>query len=222
MVVVQSIIPGGTNSLGFPQGTETALGSGFVIDRQGHILTNAHVVVGREQRDRRLLQRDRSGQHLQGEGAGHGQGDRHRGAAAAERARQRHRPAALGSVRTSQVGDPVVAIGNPLGEERTITSGIISAVNRTIDSLQTKPADPGRAADRRRHQPRQLRRAADRRQGKRDRHHQPDPVRRPRTDSGNIGIGFAIPIDTALQVARAADRQRPRRAHLPRHQGHRR
>ena len=46
VVVVQSVIPGGTNSLGFPQGTETALGSGFVIDGQGHILTNAHVVEG--------------------------------------------------------------------------------------------------------------------------------------------------------------------------------
>ena len=59
MVVVQSVIPGGTNSLGFPQGTETALGSGFVIDGQGHILTNAHVVAGRQARDRRLLRAHR-------------------------------------------------------------------------------------------------------------------------------------------------------------------
>ena len=46
-------------------------------------------------------------------------------------------PLRLGSVRSVQVGDPVVAIGNPLGEYRSITEGIVSAKRRQINSLKT-------------------------------------------------------------------------------------
>ena len=45
-------------------------------------------------------------------------------------------PLPLGSVRSVQVGDPVVAIGNPLGEYRSITEGIVSAKRRQINSLK--------------------------------------------------------------------------------------
>src|SRR5262249_10575013 len=46
------------------------------------------------------------------------------------------KPLAIGNSDDVQVGDSVVAIGNPLGETRTVTSGIVSALDRTISSLQ--------------------------------------------------------------------------------------
>ena len=58
-----------------------------------------------------------------------------------------------------QVGQKVFAIGNPFGLDHTLTTGIISALGREIESV-TGPLDPGRDPDRRGDQPRQLRRPA--------------------------------------------------------------
>ena len=79
--------------------------------------------------------------------------------------------------RTLEVGDPVVAIGNPFGLDRTVTSGIVSALQRQISAperLHDHRRDPDRRAD----QPRQLRRPADRRDGRGDRDQLPDRDRR--------------------------------------------
>ena len=190
-----------TDAFGTPQ-TEEALGSGFVIDRRGHILTNAHVVRGAQSvgvgfatgsgLDRtykaKVLGIDMSTDVavLQPEGV----------------PTQALDPLPLGTAKNVKVGDPVVAIGNPLGEERTITSGIISAVNRTIDSLDPRrPINDALQTD-----------AAI------NHGNSGGPLIASsgkvigitsqilsdgsNPQSGNIGIGFAIPIDTARQVAR--------------------
>ena len=108
-------------------------------------------------------------------------------------------PLSMGSVRDVSVGDPVVAIGNPLGEERTITSGIISAVNRTIDSLQTKHPIQGAlqtdAAINHGNSGGPLIDSQGKVIGITSQILSDGP------DSGNIGIGFAIPINSALTVA---------------------
>ena len=87
------------------------------------------------------------------------------------------RPLELGDSTTVRVGDPTLAIGNPFGLDRTLTSGIVSALQRQIQApsgfsidnvIQTDAAD----------QPRQLRRTAARRGGARDRHQLPDRDRR--------------------------------------------
>src|SRR4249919_2865616 len=103
---------------GFPQQQQsTATGSGFLIDNDGHILTNAHVVDGAQQSaqvvgsdpstDVALLKVDNT------EGA---------------------QPLPLGDSTKVQVGDPVVAIGNPFALDRTVTSGIVSALQRQIQA----------------------------------------------------------------------------------------
>jgi S1-C subfamily serine protease len=199
VVVVKSIIPGGTNSLGFPQGSEEALGSGFVIDRDGHILTNAHVVQGAT----KVTVGFSSASGLDNTYPAKVLGlDKATDVAVLEPqnlpANAIH-PLPMGSVRDVSVGDPVVAIGNPLGEERTITSGIISAVNRTIDSLQTKHPIQGAlqtdAAINHGNSGGPLIDSQGKVIGITSQILSDGP------DSGNIGIGFAIPINTALTVA---------------------
>ena len=71
-------------------------------------------------------------------------------------------PLKLGDSSQIEVGDPVVAIGNPFGLDRTVTSGIVSALQRQIQAPE-RLLDLQRDPDRRGDQPRQLRRPADQR-----------------------------------------------------------
>jgi S1-C subfamily serine protease len=108
---------------------ETAQGSGFVIDKDGRILTNAHVVEGASSvvvafedgvsAKATVLGRD-SLYDLAVIKVDVPQNELH--------------PLKLGSVSTVQVGDPVVAIGNPFGYAQTVTAGIVSAKGRLISS----------------------------------------------------------------------------------------
>ena len=112
----------------FPsQQQQQSLGSGFVIDKTGHIVTNYHVVQGAKKinvsfsngastkativgvdpsSDLAVLKVDASSRALT--------------------------PLQLGNSDTMRVGDPVVAIGNPFGLDRTVTAGIVSAIQRAI------------------------------------------------------------------------------------------
>jgi S1-C subfamily serine protease len=106
---------------------EQSLGSGFVVDKAGHIVTNYHVIEGAKQvrvsfsngasmkstvqgtdpsSDLAVLKIDASSRALT--------------------------PLPLGNSDAMQVGDPVVAIGNPFGLDRTVTAGIVSAIQRAI------------------------------------------------------------------------------------------
>jgi S1-C subfamily serine protease len=176
----------------FPQSQRgTSTGSGFVIDESGDVLTNAHVVegatkvtvdLGEKSYDAKIVGRDPSSDV----------------ALLKINADQKAlHPLELGNSSNLQVGDPVVAIGNPFGLDRTVTTGIVSALQRKIQApngfsiehvIQTDAAiNPGNSGG-------------------------------PLIDSfgrviginsqiataggsGNIGIGFAIPINTAKKIA---------------------
>jgi len=172
-------------------------GSGFVLDRSGNILTNAHVIdgavkvtvqladkqtvdariVGRDtSSDLALLRVDPDGLDLQ--------------------------PLELGSAKDTQVGDPVIAIGNPFGLDRTLTTGVVSALQRQItapngltitDVIQTDAAiNPGNSGG-------PLIDAGGRVIGI-------NSQIETAAGGGNVGIGFAVPIDTAKQILPALKR----------------
>ncbi|MEP6640275.1 MAG: trypsin-like peptidase domain-containing protein [Gaiellales bacterium] len=111
---------------------ERGLGSGFVIDRHGHILTNAHVVAGA----RSVTVGFRKGGTYRATVIGLDRIDDVAVLNVSNAPRALLHPLQLGTVRSVRVGDPVVAIGNPLGEYRSITGGIVSAKRRQINSLK--------------------------------------------------------------------------------------
>jgi S1-C subfamily serine protease len=176
----------------FPQSQRgTSTGSGFVIDESGDILTNAHVVegatkvtvdLGDKTYDARIVGRDTSSDVA---------------LLKVSADKKVLHPLDLGNSSELQVGDPVVAIGNPFGLDRTVTTGIVSALQRKIEApngfaiehvIQTDAAiNPGNSGG-------------------------PLIDSRGRViginsqiatagGSGNIGIGFAIPINTAKRIA---------------------
>jgi len=170
-----------------------ATGSGFVIDQGGTILTNAHVVNGatkvtvqfqnKESVDAKVLGKDESTDLalLKVDATG-----------------LKLTPLALGSSKGVQVGDPAIAIGNPFGLERTLTTGVISAVQRTIqapnnfqidDVLQTDaPINPGNSGG-------PLIDATGKVIGINS-----QIATGGSASQGSVGIGFAVPIDTAKQI----------------------
>jgi S1-C subfamily serine protease len=166
-------------------------GSGFVIDEKGYILTNYHVVqeaqsievvlgdqsrfpgkfVGADQRnDVALVKIDPKGKHLVA--------------------------LPLGDSASLQVGQKVLAIGNPFGFQSTLTTGVVSALGRTVQTSQTTFIDEAIQTD-----------AAI------NRGNSGGPLINSRgeviginsaiyTPSGTTaGIGFAIPINTAKRIA---------------------
>jgi S1-C subfamily serine protease len=173
---------------GAPDGGGTATGSGFVVDKEGTIITNAHVVgdadevqvrfeedgdlvdarvVGSDpSTDLAVLKVDPSDADLQ--------------------------PLPLGSSGETQVGDAVVAIGNPFGYTRSVTTGIVSAKQRQITApngfsienvIQTDAAiNPGNSGG-------PLLDAEGRVIGI-------NSQIATGGSQGSVGIGFAVPIDT--------------------------
>jgi S1-C subfamily serine protease len=172
-----------------------ATGSGFVIDSSGDILTNNHVidgatsgsitvqfadkktvkaqVVGKDpSTDLALLKVDPEGLDL--------------------------KALPLGSSKDVHVGDPTIAIGNPFGLDRTLTTGVVSALQRQIqapngfaikDVIQTDAAiNPGNSGG-------PLIDAAGRVIGINSQIETGG-----NGANGNVGIGFAVPIDTAKQI----------------------
>ena len=174
------------------QGGGQALGSGFVIDKEGRIVTNFHVVDGAteirvgfsnqdtvsarvvgtdESTDLALLEVDADATALT--------------------------PLQLADSDAVEVGDPVVAIGNPFGLERTATAGIVSALQRqvrapndyTIDQvIQTDAAiNSGNSGG-------PLIDAAGRVIGVNSQ------IETANVGGGNVGIGFAVPSNTVESV----------------------
>jgi S1-C subfamily serine protease len=191
----------------FPQQQSSiSTGSGFLVDPRGYILTNYHVIEGAEKlngvsvqfednvtrqavvvgqdpdNDLALLKVDMNGV-------------------------PRVQPLALGDSTTVQVGDPTLAIGNPFGLDRTLTSGIVSALQRQIQApdgfsidnvIQTDaPINPGNSGG-------PLIDATGRVIGINS-----QIVTAPNGGNGNVGIAFAVPINTAKELLPRLERGRP-------------
>ncbi len=101
---------------------------------QGHIVTNQHVVADAEEIEVDFP----SGARAWAEVLGHGPGLRPGGAEGGRPGGQAV-STALGDSDQVQVGDTVIAIGNPFGLSGTMTSGIVSAIGRTLDSERASP-----------------------------------------------------------------------------------
>jgi S1-C subfamily serine protease len=118
----------GRGQLPFPGGGRAASGSGFVVDAQGHIVTNDHVVQGASQ------YRVRFGVHGKPIVAKLLGTDPSADLAVlkVDPKRADLHPLQLGASDRLRPGDLAIAIGSPFGLEGTVTSGIISALGRTI------------------------------------------------------------------------------------------
>ena len=179
----------GASSLDLSERSDgVASAAGFVIDEEGRLLTNAHVVAGAtdvsvtfddeqtvparvlgkdEETDLALLGVEPDGLDL--------------------------RPLELGSSKRVHVGDPTISIGNPFGSDRTLTTGIVSAKQRRITApsgfsvenvIQTDGVlSPGNAGG-------PLLDAAGRVIGVNSQIEADGP-------QGEVRLGFAVPIDTA-------------------------
>jgi S1-C subfamily serine protease len=176
-----------------PQTTES-LGSGFVIDKAGHIVTNEHVIAGAQRIQVSFSGQDQIPATVVGKDPSTDLAvlkiDAHARALT---------PLELGNSDDVRVGDTVFAIGNPFGFTRTLTSGIVSAIGRQISAPNSLPIDNAIQTD-----------AAI--------NHGNSGGPLIDTDGrvigvtsqistgttgqqGNIGIGFAIPVDLVRNVA---------------------
>ncbi|HVD13357.1 MAG TPA: trypsin-like peptidase domain-containing protein [Actinomycetota bacterium] len=168
--------------------TGDGLGSGVIYDKNGFILTAAHVTEGSQSLTVRLF----DGTALRGRVVGADQGN---DIAVVKVDRTDLRPAKLALGADLQVGQMAVAIGSPFGLEQTVTVGVVSAKQRSLrtqdggglEVIQTDaPINPGNSggalADR-------LGRVIGIN----------DSIRS--ESGGNEGVGFAVPIDTAANSA---------------------
>jgi S1-C subfamily serine protease len=133
VVTITSTVTSGTsgdfNPFGPGQSQQTAEGSGFVIDKQGRILTNAHVVAGATSVVVAFEDGVSAKATVLGRDALYDLA-----VVKVDVPQSELHPLKLGSVASVQVGDPVVAIGNPFGYAQTVTAGIVSAKGRLIPS----------------------------------------------------------------------------------------
>jgi S1-C subfamily serine protease len=112
----------------FPsQQQQQSLGSGFVIDKTGHIVTNYHVVQGAKKINVSFSNGASTKATIVGVDPSSDIAVLKVGASS-----RALTPLPLGNSDEMRVGDPVVAIGNPFGLDRTVTAGIVSAIQRAI------------------------------------------------------------------------------------------
>jgi S1-C subfamily serine protease len=172
--------------------TQQALGSGFVIDKAGHIITNYHVVQGAKSVEVSFSDNESLKAKIVGVDPSTDiavlQVDAHSRALT---------PLPLGNSDQIRVGDEVVAIGNPFGLDRSITSGIVSALQRGITApnnyeidhvIQTDAAlNHGNSGG-------PLLNAQGQVIGVNAQ------IQTGGSTDGNVGVGFAIPINTVKTV----------------------
>lgn len=118
------------NPLQVPRGT----GSGFIWDAQGHVVTNNHVIAGASGAEVRLADGRAFPADLVGTSEDHD--------LAVLRIRvdsEKPAPVPLGTSRDLKVGQKVLAVGNPFGLDWTLTTGIVSALNRELPSEDGAP-----------------------------------------------------------------------------------
>ncbi len=117
-----------------------ALGSGFVYDTQGHIVTNDHVVQGAQ--NNKVEVDFQSGKKVYGTVIGTDPDSDLAIIKVDVPASQLH-PVPVGDSSALKIGQTVVAIGNPFGETGTMTVGIVSGLSRTVSSLHAVPGSSG-------------------------------------------------------------------------------
>jgi S1-C subfamily serine protease len=172
--------------------TQRALGSGFVLDKAGHIVTNFHVVRGANTIQVSFSNNERFKATLVGADPSTDIAVLH----VAVKARAL-KALPLGNSDVVRVGDQVIAIGNPFGLDRSVTAGIVSAVQRRIEApnqlsishvIQTDAAlNHGNSGG-------PLLNAQGEVIGVNAQ------IETGGVSQGNVGIGFAIPINTVKDV----------------------
>ena len=199
----------GAGELPFPGGGQAASGSGFVIDEEGHVVTNQHVVAGADEFRVRFGE---DGEPIEAELLGDDPSvDLALLKVDPEDVGEELQPLELGASEDLRPGDPVIAIGSPFGLEGTVTSGIVSALGRTITApndfsisgaIQTDAAiNPGNSGG-------PLLDERGRVIGVNS---------QIRTGGGNAnsGVGFAVPVDEIKRSLPALERgEEPERAFL--------
>jgi S1-C subfamily serine protease len=168
-----------------PQGS----GSGFVWDESGHIVTNFHVVQGSASAKVTLGETDYDADTV---GLAP---DQDLAILVIRTARANLAPIAIGTSADLQVGQKVFAIGNPFGLDHTLTTGIVSALGRTIQSVTNRPIEgaiqtdaainPGNSGG-------PLLDSAGRLIGVNTAIYSPS--------GASAGIGFAVPVDTVSRI----------------------
>jgi putative serine protease PepD len=192
-----------------------ATGSGFVLDRQGHVITNNHVVADAASDDGPIEIVDQDGNRY--EATIVGRSPVYDLAVLYAEGAKGLKPAALGASQALRVGEGVVAFGSPLGLSSTVTAGIVSALHRPvttgdsgddssyINAVQTdaaiNPGNSGGPLVNLRGEVVGVNSAIATTGGTAD------------GESGNIGVGFAIPIEqvrtTADQILRTGEARYP-------------
>jgi S1-C subfamily serine protease len=179
---------------------EGGQGSGFVLDGDGYIATNAHVVttgeLPRKRRAKEVFVEFSSGDRVPARVVGDDP-DADVALLKVDPKGLSLTPLTLGSSRDLVVGQPIAAIGSPFGENQSLSVGVISAVDRTIESLtrfqigdaiQTDAAiNPGNSGG-------PLLSARGRVLG--------INAQIKSTSGGGEGVGFAIPVDTVRRSLR--------------------
>jgi putative serine protease PepD len=129
--VAQALLPSTVQIVAGAEGQGgRATGSGFVLDREGHVVTNNHVVASAVENDGPLVVIDHEGEKH--EATVVGRSAVYDLAVLDVDGAESLEPAALGASQVLHVGDPVIAFGAPLGLSQTVTSGIVSALNRPV------------------------------------------------------------------------------------------
>jgi len=199
VVEIRTTFPGSYDMFGQQTGGGQALGTGFVVSKDGYILTNAHVVSesGQAVSTVTVIFKGDGSQGTQVEGTVLGADESTDVALIKIDPSQTPglTPIPLGDSSQVTVGEQVVAIGNPLGLDFSLSSGVVSATDRELQSpngatisggIQTDAAiNPGNSGG-------PLIDANGRVIGINE---QIDSK-----SGGNEGIGFAVPINTAVQV----------------------
>ena len=131
--VAQELLPSTVQISAQFEGQEGgATGSGFVLDKQGHIITNNHVVADAASSNGPIQIVDQEGNRYDATVVG--RSPVYDLAVLYSEAAKDLRPAALGASRKLRVGQTVVAFGSPLGLTSTVTSGIVSSLNRPVST----------------------------------------------------------------------------------------
>lgn len=121
--------PWSFNVFEVPQGS----GTGFVWNRQGHIVTNYHVIYGADSITVTLADRTETKAKVVGVDPDHDIA-----VLQIQAPESALPPVTIGSSQALRVGQKVLAIGNPFGLDHTLTTGVVSALGRTIKSMSNR------------------------------------------------------------------------------------